>query len=309
MAAGEKRTEGRGGVPGGLRRGARRVRRGGDGGHFPHHAGHGLGLSHPEAPFLVRHSTETLVAGDVVTLEPGLYVDGVGGVRIEHNYLVTDAGFERLSNHVISLSPFLFFFFFFFFWSYNPPMIPVETLTIVGVGLIGGSVGLAAKARGVAGRVVGVGRDRGEPRRSAGTSAPSTTFTTDLAEGVAAADLIVVCTPVDRIAEPILEAAPHAKPGRSSPTPAAPRRTIVARAGRQAAAGVVRSSAAIRSPGPRRRASSTPAPICSRTASASSDADGRDRQAAVERCRAFWQALGCAVVHDDPGGTRPAPGD
>lgn len=70
---------------------------------FPHHAGHGLGISHPEAPFIVRHSTETLVAGDVVTLEPGLYVDGVGGVRIEHNYLITDTGYERLSNHVISL--------------------------------------------------------------------------------------------------------------------------------------------------------------------------------------------------------------
>ena len=71
---------------------------------FPHHAGHGLGLSHPEPPYIVRHSTETLVAGDVVTLEPGLYVDGVGGVRIEHNYLVTDKGYERLSNHVLSLS-------------------------------------------------------------------------------------------------------------------------------------------------------------------------------------------------------------
>lgn len=72
--------------------------------HFPHHAGHGLGLSHPEAPFFVRNSTETLVAGDVVTLEPGLYVDGVGGVRIEHNYLITEDGFERLSNHVLSLT-------------------------------------------------------------------------------------------------------------------------------------------------------------------------------------------------------------
>ncbi len=71
--------------------------------HFPHHAGHGLGISHPEAPFFVRHSSETLVAGDVVTLEPGLYVDGVGGIRIEHNYLVKDAGFERLSQHEIAL--------------------------------------------------------------------------------------------------------------------------------------------------------------------------------------------------------------
>ena len=71
---------------------------------FPHHAGHGLGLMHPEAPYIVRHSTETLVAGDVVTLEPGLYVEGTGGVRIEHNYLITNDGFDRLSHHRIGLS-------------------------------------------------------------------------------------------------------------------------------------------------------------------------------------------------------------
>jgi Xaa-Pro aminopeptidase len=70
---------------------------------FPHHAGHGLGLSHPEAPYLVRLAEETLLAGDVITLEPGLYVPDLGGIRIERNYLVTDAGYERLSNHVIAL--------------------------------------------------------------------------------------------------------------------------------------------------------------------------------------------------------------
>ena len=71
--------------------------------HFPHHAGHGLGLAHPEAPFFVADATESLVVGDVVTLEPGLYVDGVGGVRIEHNYLITDVGHERLTNHTLAL--------------------------------------------------------------------------------------------------------------------------------------------------------------------------------------------------------------
>ncbi len=44
------------------------------------------------------------LAGDVVTLEPGLYIDGIGGIRIEHNYLITDEGYERLSNHVIALA-------------------------------------------------------------------------------------------------------------------------------------------------------------------------------------------------------------
>jgi Xaa-Pro aminopeptidase len=71
--------------------------------YFPTHGGHGLGLAHPEAPFIVRHSNETLVAGDVVTLEPGLYLDAIG-IRIEHNYLITESGCERLSNHTISLT-------------------------------------------------------------------------------------------------------------------------------------------------------------------------------------------------------------
>lgn len=71
---------------------------------FPHHAGHGLGITHPEDPYLVRGATQSLRTGDVVTLEPGLYIDGVGGIRIEHNYLITPTGFERLSHHAIALS-------------------------------------------------------------------------------------------------------------------------------------------------------------------------------------------------------------
>jgi Xaa-Pro dipeptidase len=71
---------------------------------FTHHAGHGLGISHPEAPFFVKHSSETLIAGDVVTLEPGLYIDGIGGVRIENNYAISATGYEQLSHHAISLT-------------------------------------------------------------------------------------------------------------------------------------------------------------------------------------------------------------
>lgn len=70
-----------------------------------HHCGHGLGLEHPEPPILVPESTDTLLAGDVVTIEPGLYIDGVGGMRFEHNYLVTDSGSEQLSGHHIGLLP------------------------------------------------------------------------------------------------------------------------------------------------------------------------------------------------------------
>ena len=72
-------------------------------GKLGHHAGHGIGLAHPEPPILVPESDDVLVAGDVVTLEPGLYVAGIGGMRIEHNYLITDDGYERLNNHTIAL--------------------------------------------------------------------------------------------------------------------------------------------------------------------------------------------------------------
>lgn len=71
---------------------------------FTHHAGHGLGMGHPEPPIIVADSTDTLEAGDVVTLEPGLYVEGIGGIRLEHNYLVTETGCRRLSPHRLALT-------------------------------------------------------------------------------------------------------------------------------------------------------------------------------------------------------------
>jgi Xaa-Pro aminopeptidase len=71
---------------------------------FLSHSGHGLGLGHPEPPYFVPESGDTLVAGDVVALEPGLYVEGVGGMRFERNYHVTADGFETLSNHEIRIA-------------------------------------------------------------------------------------------------------------------------------------------------------------------------------------------------------------
>lgn len=66
--------------------------------YFPHHAGHGLGLDHPEAPYFVPDSDEVLQAGDVVTVEPGAYGEDFAG-RIENNYLITQDGFEKLTTH------------------------------------------------------------------------------------------------------------------------------------------------------------------------------------------------------------------
>jgi len=69
---------------------------------FDHHAGHGLGLSHPEAPYFVPHSDEILREGDVITLEPGTYSLTEGyGARVENNYLITEYGYEQLSHHLL----------------------------------------------------------------------------------------------------------------------------------------------------------------------------------------------------------------
>jgi prephenate dehydrogenase len=88
----------------------------------------------------------------------------------------------------------------------------IDTLTIVGVGLLGGSVGLAAHARGIVKRVIGVGRDRGrlEAARTAGAIGD---IADGLADGVRGADLVVFCTPVDCIAGQVAEAAPYSKSG------------------------------------------------------------------------------------------------
>jgi cyclohexadieny/prephenate dehydrogenase len=86
-----------------------------------------------------------------------------------------------------------------------------DQITIVGVGLIGGSVGLATKARAVAGRVVGVDRDPTIIAKAIAVGAID--VGAELADAVAGSGLVVVCAPVDRIADVIVAAAPHARPG------------------------------------------------------------------------------------------------
>jgi Xaa-Pro aminopeptidase len=72
---------------------------------FFHALGHGVGLEVHEAPGMGRISTKDFVAGDVVTVEPGLYRAGYGGVRLEDIVLVTENGAEVLTDYPYDLEP------------------------------------------------------------------------------------------------------------------------------------------------------------------------------------------------------------
>ena len=66
--------------------------------YFTHRTGHGLGLEGHEEPYIMAGSSLALEAGMTFTIEPGIYLPGQGGVRIEDDFLITSSGGESLSD-------------------------------------------------------------------------------------------------------------------------------------------------------------------------------------------------------------------
>ncbi len=71
----------------------------GYGQYFTHRTGHGLGLEGHEPPYMVEGNTTPLEAGNTFTVEPGIYIQGLGGVRIEDDVLITPDGGESLTTY------------------------------------------------------------------------------------------------------------------------------------------------------------------------------------------------------------------
>lgn len=74
------------------------ITRYGYGEYFGHSTGHGLGMEVHESPRLSKLSDDVLQPGMVVTVEPGIYLPGLGGVRIEDDIVITESGIHILTS-------------------------------------------------------------------------------------------------------------------------------------------------------------------------------------------------------------------
>jgi prephenate dehydrogenase len=169
----------------------------------------------------------------------------------------------------------------------------IQTLTIVGVGLIGGSIGLAARRRGLAAHVLGVGRQHQSLERARAVGAIDEA-SLDLAAAVRRADVAVFCTPVDRIAEQVLAAAPGCAPGTLLTDAGSTKAAIVARLDGRLPDGVAFVGSHPLAGSEKRGPEHADANLFEGRLTVVTPGPGTD-PAAVERTVAFWRALGSHV--------------
>ena len=103
-----------------------------------------------------------------------------------------------------------------------------DTVAIIGIGLIGGSIGIALRERKIVKKVIGIGRSQASLRTARRVGAVDST-TVDMVKGVAEADLVIACTPVGRIVEDIRTAAKFAREGTLLTDAGSTKQTIIAR--------------------------------------------------------------------------------
>ncbi len=170
---------------------------------------------------------------------------------------------------------------------------PVDILTIVGVGLIGGSIGRAAKKRGLARTVRGVGRQTASLDRAVAVGAVDEPYL-DSAAAVAGADLVVFCTPVDGIADQVLAAAQRCQPGAVLTDAGSTKGRIVAAVEGRLPPGVAFVGSHPLAGSEKRGPDFADPDLFQGRLTVLTPTDRTD-PAALERVRAFWQGLGSRV--------------
>jgi prephenate dehydrogenase len=169
----------------------------------------------------------------------------------------------------------------------------IQTLTIVGVGLLGGSLGLAARQRGLARRVLGVGRHLDGLDYARQLGAIDEGFLA-LQEAVRSAEVVVFCTPVDQIARQALTAAEACAPGTLLTDVGSTKADIVHAVEGRLPAGVAFVGSHPLAGSEKRGPEHANPRLFERRLTVVTQTPRTD-PAALERTRAFWEGLGARV--------------
>ncbi len=169
-------------------------------------------------------------------------------------------------------------------------------LAIAGLGLLGGSIALGARQRGLAGTIVAIGR-KPDDLAAARDAGLVDRWTTDLAEGIAGADIVVLCQPVEVIVHELSEVLRLAKPGAIVTDVGSTKTDIVRAAETSEAANFVGSHPMAGSDRVGWRNAS--ADLFS-GASAWVTTTDRTDLAVAARVGNLWESLGCRVIHSSP---------